>query len=123
MEELNRKTQAVLDSIPLSLPIGLQQQKESKNWHSVLFDLSNESLKSISQLDQLTVSGETEPLAIEVLANCLATATTTQALAKSFRFLISSSYETEAIQMVAQAFGNQDLAPVHEIEKIPKTTI
>lgn len=121
--ELNVKTQAVIDNIPLSLPTGLQKQKESKSWHGALVNLSTQSLRSIRLLEGLLISEENEPEANQVLANCLGTATTTLALAKTFRFLISSSYEPEVNQMIAQAFGNHDLAPVHEIKKVPKTAV
>lgn len=121
--ELNRKTQSVLDNIPFAPPSGFRQQKESKNWHSSLINLSTASLRSVSLLESLAISQETEPLANQVLADCLATSTTTRALAKAFRFLISSSYEPEVVQMIAQVFGNHDAAPNHEIEKVPKTSV
>lgn len=123
MSKLNQKTQEVIDSIPILLPVGLQQQKESNNWYSALKSLSVESLSSLRLLEAVSISEENEQSANQVLANCLATATTTLAMAKVFRSLISSTYEPEVVQMLAQAFGNHGLSPWHEIERVPKNSV
>lgn len=122
MSKLNQTTQEAIDNIPIFLPVGIQQQKESKNWYPALKSLSSvQTLTTLRLLESLTISEENEPTANQVLANCLATAATTLAVGRAFRSLISSTYEPEAVQMIAQAYGNAALSPLHEIERVPKT--